>query len=127
MRLSNNDRPKSIPPNELKSRLPDDSAMTTDDFRGEFDMLKVSEEEAQEILAALYHIMHIFVDIGWGVDTIQIVLPELFSGTINREIKKQLSNDNCELETPDRFASEKSSPKQKLFQATTKISSTQQH
>lgn len=40
---------------------------------GEF----VSEEDAIEYLRTLWNIMCAFIDLGWGVDSIHLVLPEL--------------------------------------------------
>lgn len=36
-----------------------------------------SDEEAAEFLRTLWDIMCAFVDLGWGVDSIQIAIPEL--------------------------------------------------
>lgn len=45
-----------------------------DDLSG----LELTEEEATELLTILWNIMATMVDIGWGVDTTHIILPELF-------------------------------------------------
>jgi len=41
----------------------------------EFDL---TYEQQTELLQTLWNIMSTFVDIGWGVDTVQMCLPELF-------------------------------------------------
>lgn len=48
------------------------------DYCDDLAELQLTDEQASELLNALWHIMSIFVDIGWGVDTVQIVLPDLF-------------------------------------------------
>lgn len=50
----------------------------------------VDQKQAEELLGAIIHIMSICVDIGWGVDIVQIMLPELF---------REIANDN---ETPNK-------------------------
>tara|TARA_B100001989_G_C24501097_1_gene444961 strand:- start:122 stop:445 length:324 start_codon:yes stop_codon:yes gene_type:complete len=49
-----------------------------EEFTQEIQDLELSEDQAKELLQTLWHIMSIFVDIGWGVDTVQIMLPELY-------------------------------------------------
>ena len=52
-------------------------------------------EQQNEILQALWHIMSIFVDIGWGVDTVQIFLPELLENN-GPDSEKLVSLDNIQ-------------------------------
>ncbi len=49
-----------------------------DDYREELENIDVSEEQAQEFLATLWNIMAAMVDIGWGVNSVQILLPDIF-------------------------------------------------
>lgn len=44
----------------------------------------LTEQQQRELLQTLWNIMSTFVNIGWGVDTVQLVLPELF-GTVATE------------------------------------------
>lgn len=53
------------------------------DFREEIDEMKISDEQAQQILQALWSIMSSVASIGWGVDIVQIVLPQLFGHAAN--------------------------------------------
>ena len=49
-----------------------------EDYRHHLSELDLSEDQKDELLKTLWHIMSTFVDIGWGVDTVQMFLPELF-------------------------------------------------
>ena len=62
-----------------------------EDYRSDIKDLDLTTEQADELLATLWHIMSTMVNIGWGVDTVQLMLPELFndSGTTNTP-----ANDN---------------------------------
>ncbi len=44
----------------------------------DFDELDLSNKQHIEFLQSLWHIMSTFVDIGWGVESVQLFLPELF-------------------------------------------------
>jgi|GEM_PF-3614173 len=48
------------------------------DYTEHLSAFDLTEDQERELLQTLWHIMSIFVDIGWGVDTVQIILPELF-------------------------------------------------
>lgn len=50
-----------------------------DDYRHHVDEFDLTEEQQNELLASLWSIMSTLVDIGWGVDTVQILLPDLFT------------------------------------------------
>lgn len=49
-----------------------------DDFRHHLNDFDLTKDQQNELLASLWSIMSTLVDIGWGVDTIQLLLPELF-------------------------------------------------
>ena len=49
-----------------------------EEYRHHLSDLDLSEDQKDELLKTLWHIMSTFVDIGWGVDTVQMFLPELF-------------------------------------------------
>jgi len=49
-----------------------------EDYRHHLGDLDLTEDQQDELLKTLWHIMSTFVDIGWGVDTVQMFLPELF-------------------------------------------------
>ncbi len=48
------------------------------DYYEDIAHLDISQEEADEMLNALWDMMSTMVNIGWGVESIQIMLPELF-------------------------------------------------
>ncbi len=50
-----------------------------DDYRHHLNEFDLSEDQQNELLASLWSIMSTLVDIGWGVDTVQMLCPELFS------------------------------------------------
>ena len=54
-------------------------------YRHHLDSMDISEEDAHQLLAALWHIMQTFVDIGWGVDSVQQIFPEIFNGASQSE------------------------------------------
>jgi hypothetical protein len=51
-----------------------------DDYRE--DSSELTKEQENELLQALWHIMSTFVDIGWGVDSVQLFLPDLFEKAV---------------------------------------------
>ncbi|MBL8548299.1 MAG: hypothetical protein JNL81_17700 [Hyphomonadaceae bacterium] len=57
--------PAGAPALDMEQYLPE--------VEGRFD----SEEDAMEFLRTLWNIMCAFVDLGWGVDSIHFVFPEL--------------------------------------------------
>ncbi|SEN41815.1 hypothetical protein [Nitrosomonas marina] len=50
-----------------------------DNYRHHLDEFDLTQEQQNELLESLWTIMSTLVDIGWGVDTVQILLPELFA------------------------------------------------
>ncbi|GAB5470738.1 MAG: hypothetical protein Kilf2KO_37680 [Rhodospirillales bacterium] len=70
---------------EAERRTPDDAATTAVTFdprwyRQELEECDtLTEEQANELLLALWEIMKAFVHLGWGVDSIYRVLPGLTS------------------------------------------------
>ena len=59
-------------------KTPPAFAFNPDDYRDDIKEFDLTEEEANELLRALWDMMSAIVDLGWGVDTVQLVLPELF-------------------------------------------------
>ena len=49
-----------------------------DKYRDGIAELGLTTEQENDMLEALWHIMKTFVEMGWGVDTVQLFLPELF-------------------------------------------------
>ncbi len=52
--------------------------LNPDDYREDLAEFALTEEQENELLQTLWHIMSTFVDIGWGVDTVPLFLPDLF-------------------------------------------------
>lgn len=49
-----------------------------DIYREDIASLNLTREQEDELLQTLWEIMRTMVEIGWGVDTINSLLPELF-------------------------------------------------
>jgi len=50
-----------------------------DQYRHHLDEYELTQAQEDELLEALWHIMSTMVDIGWGVDNVQRMIPELFN------------------------------------------------
>ena len=50
-----------------------------DDYRHHVEEFDLTKEQQNELLTSLWMIMSTLVDIGWGVDTVQILLPDMFA------------------------------------------------
>ncbi|MEZ5813853.1 MAG: hypothetical protein R3E13_03910 [Alphaproteobacteria bacterium] len=50
-----------------------------DNYRHHLDGFDLTRKQQNELLESLWAIMSTLVDIGWGVDTVQILLPDLFA------------------------------------------------
>lgn len=64
-----------------------------EDYSHHLGELDLTEDQQKELLQTLWNIMSIFVDIGWGVDTVQMILPDLF----NEELSDKLAPDSEKL------------------------------
>lgn len=81
-------KPEKI--NDLISPTSGPPEFDLSDFREEIDELNISDVQAQQILQALWQIMYSAAQIGWGVDIVQIMLPQLFSEVANdNDVKKK--------------------------------------
>ena len=49
-----------------------------EDYRDEIDEMDLSEEQAIEYLQTLWDIMYTMVNLGWGVESVQNILPSEF-------------------------------------------------
>jgi hypothetical protein len=79
---------------------PQDSSLegqgfNVDDYKEELGVETFSKEEV-ELLQAWWNIMSMCVDIGWGVDTVQLVCPELVENIASScaELPPNPVNDN---------------------------------
>ena len=82
------------------SSSPSHMTLNPDEFRHHLEDLNISVEEENELLQSLWHIMSMMVDLGWGVDNINIMLPELFNreseddrNDIDQLSRKEVPND----------------------------------
>ncbi len=64
-----------------------------DDFRHHLNEFDLNEEQQTELLQSLWTIMNTLVDIGWGVDTVQILLPEFYKD-VAPDSEKLLESQN---------------------------------
>lgn len=68
-----------------------------DNYRHHLDEFDLTKEQQNELLESLWTIMSTLVDIGWGVDTVQILLPDLFAEVAPDSEKLLESNNASEL------------------------------
>jgi hypothetical protein len=72
----------------------EEKGFNADDYKEDFGVSEFSKDEI-EILKSLWSIMTIFVDIGWGVDRVQHLLPELFE-TVDASRASLPANPACD-------------------------------
>lgn len=62
-----------------------------DKYRDRISGCYADEERQNEVLNALWNIMRMMVDMGWGVDSVQVLLPDLFqkAGADSGKLLKQ--------------------------------------
>ena len=53
-------------------------ALDPDEFRGGMAEFELTKEQEDVILQELWNIMRAIVDMGWGLDSVHIILAELF-------------------------------------------------
>ncbi len=77
-----------------------------EDYREQMGEMDFTPEQAQEFLTTLWNIMSTMVDIGWGVDTVQMFLPDIFENTgpdsdnsVKRKDSLQLFNNAAKTPT----------------------------
>jgi len=58
------------------------------DYKQYVEGFDLTEEQTNELLHTLWQIMSAFVDLGWGVDSLQNVLPGLAEFSANCEIQE---------------------------------------
>ena len=62
-----------------------------EEYRADLNAPDLSQEQQDELLRALWQIMCTMVDIGWGVDSVQILLPELFEAASADSVNKDIN------------------------------------
>lgn len=83
------------PPTRTDERNMAPLALDFEKYRGYLDDFALSEDQQNELLETLWHIMRTFVELGYGLDSVQ----NLFSGII----VKTLREENAALERKDHF------------------------
>ncbi len=73
----------TYPDNHSPSGLADNKALpkltlNPDEYREHLAGFELTEAQENELLQVLWQIMSTMVDIGWGVDTVQMFLPDMF-------------------------------------------------
>lgn len=66
-----------------------------DRYREHLANIELDEAQQNELLQVLWDIMSTMVNIGWGVDSVQLVMPELFnlSCTEDKQITKEKESE----------------------------------
>jgi len=99
-----------------KTNVPDNEAYSVldfdpDQYRDDISEYYPTKEQQDEVLRILWDVMRTFVDIGWGVDGVQMVLPELFekAGADSGKLveRKEANNFNAASENHSEKRSEK--------------------
>lgn len=73
--------------------------LNPDRYREHLSTFDLSDDQQNELMLILWNIMTTLVDIGWGVDTVQYFLPEIFensssdSGKLLQQIYSPAFND----------------------------------
>ena len=71
-----------------------------DDYRHHFNEFDLTEDQKNELLQTLWSIMSTLVDIGWGVDTVQMLLPDIFTEVAPDSEKLLESKSTSEFDQP---------------------------
>ena len=79
--------------------LPDNRAFPTlqldpDEYRDDISEFGYTPEQGTEMLQALWNIMGMMVDLGWGVDSVQMLLPDLFEKAGTDSVKSATLNSS---------------------------------
>jgi len=70
------------PPHSAESENPiKPPQLDIEKYRPLVSEFEIGEEEQSALLESLWHIMKSFVDMGFGVDSIQILFPEIFENS----------------------------------------------
>ncbi len=69
------------------------------DYMDQLDDFEMSEAQKHEALSALWHIMRMLVDIGFGADSIHFVLPYLLKKT-SQDSGKLVDRKHSKTQTP---------------------------
>lgn len=67
-----------IPDPSRSSASCTETSLNPDDFRQDLASFDLTKAQEDELLQTLWNIMSAFVDLGWGVDSVQMVLPGIF-------------------------------------------------
>ncbi|MEO0423896.1 MAG: hypothetical protein AAF184_16270 [Pseudomonadota bacterium] len=82
--IENTATPEAPPPlSEVQAGLsPERLRLDPELYRDALEELSLSQEQENTLLQALWEIMHIFVEIGWGVQPVQMMIPQLLAQNV---------------------------------------------
>ena len=86
----------SIRPSVTEAKGQEPLLIDLEKYRKDLSGFEMTTEQENELLQVLWNIMSIFVDIGWGVDTVQLVLPDLFK-EVAPDSEKRIESDTAQL------------------------------
>ena len=86
-------------------------ALDTDRYLPELEEFDITEDQKIEMLQTLWSLMRAFVDIGWGVDSIHHVLPDLAAITSESDADEIDSEDAGLVDRFDKAAERKAAPR----------------
>lgn len=61
-----------------------------DDYRQDLAVLNMTEQQENELLEVLWNIMKTLVEIGWGVNSVQYLLPDIFEAATADSVKSNV-------------------------------------
>lgn len=74
-----------LPVNELDTQTPRPSKLDIKKYQAHIDEFDLTDEQQRELLETLWAIMMTFVDIGFGVDVVQLLFSDVASDSLNSE------------------------------------------
>ena len=80
-------------PREPKDQYAHPLTLDAEAYRDKLATFELTEDQETELLQVLWNIMSTMVDIGWGVDTVQMFLPTIFETSVQDSGKLLQRND----------------------------------
>ncbi len=71
---------------------PPSLALDINKYRTYLNDSDLTDQQAEELLRTLWQVMQTMVNIGWGVDTLNIILPELFNPQAPKDSDTEISS-----------------------------------
>ncbi|MGH1486992.1 MAG: hypothetical protein ACRBCI_12295 [Cellvibrionaceae bacterium] len=82
-----NESSANTPPDVIVEQTMTSFAFDSQHFTQEIEELAIDPKQAEALLENLWHIMAGFVDLGWGADSVQLLLPDLFEPIAEDSVK----------------------------------------